>query len=132
MAGRLSQKLETLPRRFDVFRSKIRWHRVAGPEPALAMLPEDAHRRGAPLERRVIVETKYYAEPFTGRYGAKKLRSGHLYQILAYQQNRSAARKTGPPYEGMLLYPVVKEAFTYDYTLDGHRVAVRSIDLDQP
>ena len=33
--------------------------------------------------------------------------------------------------EGMLLYPVVDEAFSFEYRLKGHRIAVRSISLDQ-
>lgn len=117
--------------RFKVFRPKVRWREAVGSESALARLPE--MRTDVVLispERRIVVETKFYTEPFSGRYSAKKLRSGHLYQLLAYVRNLS--RTGGPGYEGMLLYPVVKQAFAYDFELNGHRVAVRSIDLDQP
>jgi 5-methylcytosine-specific restriction enzyme subunit McrC len=34
-------------------------------------------------------------------------------------------------HEGMLLYPAVDDAFAFDYRLNGHRIAIRSIDLDQ-
>ncbi|HLL48970.1 MAG TPA: hypothetical protein VK399_19905 [Longimicrobiaceae bacterium] len=118
---------------FRVSRPKIKWRDPVGAEPALAMLPEmhtDVVLRSP--ERRIIVETKFYAEPFSGRYGAKKLRSDHLYQILAYLRNRPRPGPAGPVEEGMLLYPVVKQVFTFDYELNGHHVAVRSIDLDQP
>jgi 5-methylcytosine-specific restriction enzyme subunit McrC len=32
----------------------------------------------------------------------------------------------------MLLYPVVNDAFSFDYHLNGHPIAIQSIDLDQP
>jgi hypothetical protein len=31
----------------------------------------------------------------------------------------------------MLLYPVVDEAFAFEYRLKGHRIAVRSVNLNQ-
>jgi 5-methylcytosine-specific restriction enzyme subunit McrC len=45
-------------------------------------------------------------------------------------ENRAAA--LGEPHEGLLLYPAVEERFAFDYRLHGHRIGVRSIDLDQP
>lgn len=119
--------------RFRVSRPKVRWNVAAASEAALRMLPE--MRTDVVLRspgRRIIVETKFYAEPFSGRYGGTKLRSGHLYQLLAYLEHRTATSPGGPPYEGMLLYPVVDREFAYDYVLGGHRVMVRSVNLDQP
>jgi 5-methylcytosine-specific restriction enzyme subunit McrC len=36
------------------------------------------------------------------------------------------------PVEGLLLYPVVRNAFRFEYRLHGHRMRVATIDLDQP
>ena len=82
-------------------------------------------------DRCIVLDTKFYAEALKGRFERKKVDSGHLYQIFAYVENRSANRSDGPPQEGMLLYPVVDETFSFEYRLNGHRIAVRSISLDQ-
>lgn len=82
-------------------------------------------------QRRIVIDTKYYEHPFQTYRGTRKLRSAHLYQLLSYLQNLSAT--TGAPVpEGMLLYPTVDEPFCKSYTLLGHRIVVRSVDLSQP
>lgn len=81
--------------------------------------------------RRIILDTKFYAQALVGRGPQKRLIAEHLYQVFAYVQNRQA-RHPGDPHEGMLLYPVVEEPFSHEYTLMGHRFAVRSIDLRKP
>lgn len=40
--------------------------------------------------------------------------------------------EASPVCEGMLLYPVVREPFAFDYRIGGFRFQVRSIDLAQP
>jgi 5-methylcytosine-specific restriction enzyme subunit McrC len=120
-------------RRFQVSRPHIGWHDAQGSEFDLSRLP--VMRTDVVLEapdRCIILDTKFYAEALSGRFDTKKVRSGHLYQIFAYVENRSANRGKAPPHEGMLLYPVVSDRFAFEYRLKGHRIAVRSIDLDQP
>jgi 5-methylcytosine-specific restriction enzyme subunit McrC len=117
---------------YRVSRPHIAWHEASGTVADLEMLP--TMRTDVVLEsphRCVILDTKYYAEALAGRFEGKKLRSGHLYQIFAYIENR-AARDGAVAHEGMLLYPVVDDAFAFDYRLKGHRVTIRSIDLNQP
>ena len=82
--------------------------------------------------RRIIVDTKYYGEALTGHRGARKLRSDHLYQLLAYLRNREATGSPGPRHEGVLLYPVVDERLEIDVRLEGFSIRVRGIDLAQP
>ena len=81
--------------------------------------------------RRIILDTKYYAEALTTRYGVRKLRPSHLYQILAYLRNREATADAGPRHEGMLLYPVVDAPLAVDVCLEGFSVRARGIDLAQ-
>lgn len=83
------------------------------------------------MGRRIILDTKFYGDALVGRGDNKRLIAGHLYQVFAYVQNREG-REPGAPHEGMLLYPVVEDAFSHDYTLMNHRFAVRSIDLRKP
>lgn len=83
------------------------------------------------MGRRIILDTKFYGDAYAGRGMDRRLIAGHLYQVFAYMQNRDV-REPGAPHEGMLLYPVVEDAFSHDYTLMSHRFAVRSIDLRKP
>jgi 5-methylcytosine-specific restriction enzyme subunit McrC len=70
-------------------------------------------------DRCIVLDTKFYAEALKGRWDTKKVDSGHLYQIFSYVENRSANLPGSPPHEGMLLYPVVDDAFAFDYRLNG-------------
>jgi 5-methylcytosine-specific restriction enzyme subunit McrC len=120
-------------RRFRPSRPHILWHQAQGTEADLLRLPR--MRTDVVLEapdRTIILDTKFYAEALKGRFSVKKVDSGHLYQLFAYLENRSAALPERPQHEGMLLYPVVNDAFAFDYRLKGHRICVRSVDLDQP
>ena len=82
-------------------------------------------------DRRIIMDTKYYAEALGGRRGAGKLHSGNLYQLLAYLRNREATKPAGAPHEGILLYPEVDEPLAADIRLEGFRIQARTIDLGQ-
>lgn len=81
-------------------------------------------------DRRIIMDAKYYREALGGRYGGK-LRSDHLYQLLAYLRNREATNASGPKHEGILLYPTVDAPVAVDVCLEGFSVQARSIDLAQ-
>ena len=81
--------------------------------------------------RRIVLDTKYYGEALAGYRGARKLRSDHLYQLLAYLRNREAT-EPGPPHEGVLLYPMVGERLAIDLRLEGFSILARSVDLGQP
>jgi 5-methylcytosine-specific restriction enzyme subunit McrC len=120
-------------RSFRVSSPHIPWHDVRGTDHDLERLPimrSDVVLESA--ERCIVLDTKFYHEPLTSRFGTRKVRSDHLYQILAYVGNRSASGNHAAPHEGMLLYPVVDEAFAFDYRLKGEQVKVRSLNLDQP
>lgn len=117
---------------FRISSPTIEW--VAGPCSPADLLRLPRMETDILLEgggRRIILDTKFYGDAYAGRGGNKRLIAGHLYQVLAYVQNRDA-RVPGAPHEGMLLYPVVEDAFSHDYTLMNHRLAVRSIDLRKP
>ena len=81
--------------------------------------------------RRIIMDAKYYRKAFTERFGAKKLRSNNLYQLLVYLRNREATEESGPRHEGILLYPTVDEPVEADVCLEGFWIRARSIDLAQ-
>ena len=82
-------------------------------------------------ERRIIMDTKYYAEALGGRHGEGKLHSSNLYQLLAYLRNRQATRPSGARHEGILLYPEVNTPLAADIRLEGFRIQARTIDLSR-
>lgn len=79
-------------------------------------------------DRRIIIDAKYYTKALGGQYGGK-LRSNHLYQMLAYLRNREATEDSGALHEGILLYPTVGETVSANVRLEGHRIQARNIDL---
>lgn len=110
----------------------IAWHEAWGSAMDLQRLP--VMRTDVVLESPdlcIIIDTKFYSEALQSRYGGEKVRSGHLYQILSYVENRAAGAGSQPPHEGMLLYPVVDRAFAFDYRLNGRKIRIRSLNLDQ-
>ena len=119
---------------YTVRRPMIEWHGARASEADLRMLP--IMRTDVVLtsrDRRIVIDTKYYEHVFQEYHGTPKLRSTHLYQLLSYLTNLSAANVPHAPRpEGMLLYPAVSERFQRPYTLLGHRVMVQSVDLNQP
>lgn len=80
------------------------------------------------LDRRIIMDAKFYRHALGGRVGGK-LHSGNLYQLLAYLRNRENTGPPGPRHEGMLLYPTVDAPVAADICLEGFRIQARSIDL---
>lgn len=81
--------------------------------------------------RRIIMDAKYYDKALDARYEPKKIRSAHLYQLLAYLRNREAGSGYGVRHEGMLLYPTVDAEIRADVCLEGFTIRVRSISLTQ-
>jgi 5-methylcytosine-specific restriction enzyme subunit McrC len=120
-------------RAYRVSRPHITWFDAQGSEASLARLP--VMRTDVVLtssDRCIILDTKYYVDALAGAFEEKKVRSSHLYQMFAYVENRAAHTGDKPPHEAMLVYPVVKQGFRYDYRLKGRRISIRSVDLDQP
>lgn len=113
---------------------KIQWSRVSGRTPTdEAYIPEmysDVLLEGA--SRRIILDTKFYGQPTSRRQGTEKLRSGNLYQLLAYLENRQSHLPEGPRHEGLLLYASVDGALAVDITLNGFRIQALTIDLSKP
>ncbi|MCY3790110.1 MAG: hypothetical protein OXH63_15120 [Gemmatimonadetes bacterium] len=84
-------------------------------------------------ERRIIMDTKYYTDALSRGPDSRtsKLRSGHLYQLLAYLRNRQDTQPNGAKHEGILLYPEVGEPLRSDIQLEGFRIQARTVNLNQ-
>lgn len=113
----------------------LRWRGATATAPAaLPLLP--VMRTDTTLTtpaRRLVIDTKFYARPLAGsRFEGTRLLAPHLYQLLAYLRNQSAA--PGQRVEGLLLYPASAASglLALDYQLEGFRVQVRTLDLSAP
>lgn len=80
----------------------------------------------APDGWRIVTDTKFYQQVLTTSFTSKKLRSDHLYQVLAYCRALSHPEE---PLPGLLLYAESGAPLHLDYVLLGHKVAVRTLDL---
>ena len=82
-------------------------------------------------KRKIILDCKFYENTLGGGQYDEKFYSGHLYQLLAYLRNQSI-QPGWKDVEGVLLYPAVSREICFDGMLEGHRVRVLTINLDQP
>lgn len=81
----------------------------------------------------LIIDAKYYASSMQyGRFGAPKVHSAHLYQLLSYVDNLAVG--VAGDVAGVLLYAKTDEAVcpNLDTTIRGHRIAARALDLTAP
>lgn len=110
---------------------RLHW-RFAGEPEHLSRLPHmqtDVVLRSP--TRTIVIDTKYYREPFAGRFQRKKIRAQHLYQIRTYM--RSLEQKFGERVDGMLLYAAAEEEFDLHFYEESRRtLRVTSLNLNQP
>ncbi len=79
---------------------------------------------------KVVLDCKFYGDPFQWHHDTRKFRSGHLYQVVTYLKNLEHV----PGWEntrGMLLYPTVDASFDEHVNLLGHSVRLATVDLRQ-
>lgn len=83
-------------------------------------------------ERRLIIDTKYYANALQrSLHGTESFQSGNLYQLFAYLKN-AAADPLFVGCEGMLLYPMNGRALREAFLVQGHVITLATIDLALP
>jgi 5-methylcytosine-specific restriction enzyme subunit McrC len=79
----------------------------------------------------LIVDAKYYANPFPISYGRKKIQSAHLYQLYAYLRH---AKIETPEQRvaGALIYASAGDPILKQYQIDGLPVKILAVDLSVP
>jgi 5-methylcytosine-specific restriction enzyme subunit McrC len=115
---------------FRVSSTKVPWDLGSSPPSAAAWLPD--MRTDVMLTnaiRRVVVETKCSTRPYQEYFGSRKLRSGHLYQLMSYLSHLHVTR--GPAPVGVLLYAGAGPGERLDFNLRGHTLLIRSLDLNR-
>ncbi len=82
--------------------------------------------------RTLIIDTKYYYEALTSKYGgAPKVSSGNLYQINTYLSSLELNDFPDSAAEGLLLYPTNGYDLDLAWKIRGHKVSVKTLDLSQ-
>jgi 5-methylcytosine-specific restriction enzyme subunit McrC len=119
-------------RRFQVKPLQLEWSAVPLPG-CVGRLP--AMRTDIYLEcidRRIIIDTKYYADALQRHHDAPSFRSDNLYQLFAYLRNDAMRVPDLAPAEGMLLYPRTGKPLDGRFEIHGHRISIATLDLSQP
>jgi 5-methylcytosine-specific restriction enzyme subunit McrC len=121
-----------LPPGFNVSSPKVRWDAKAVPPSGLKYLPDMQTDICVQTDiRKIIIDTKFYQDTTSNRWGAAKFHSSHLYQLYAYLKNLEADKSSALNQEasGLLLYPTVNEEFDECYYMSGHKVRIATVDL---
>ncbi|MFM7009522.1 MAG: 5-methylcytosine-specific restriction endonuclease system specificity protein McrC [Betaproteobacteria bacterium] len=83
-------------------------------------------------QRRIIIDTKYYANALQSYYDVESLHSGNLYQLFSYLRNAAGGDADFDGATGMLLYPCAGRALDEAFDIQGHPVKVATLDLAIP
>lgn len=122
---------------YRVKREKIYWNLTRPQESALQYLPEmNTDISLISPKRKIIIDTKFYKNTLSqdGRFAEaqNKIHSANLYQMFSYLKNTEHAEGWDVPVEGILLYPTVDQDVDFEYEIQGHRIRIVSLNLNQP
>jgi 5-methylcytosine-specific restriction enzyme subunit McrC len=117
---------------FSVKPLTIAWDgvRIGGATSRLPRMVVDIYLRSD--DRRIIIDTKYYANAQQSREGSESFHSGNLYQLFAYLKNAVGQDRSFAKAEGMLLYPCVNVALDETFLIQGHSIKIATVDLAAP
>ncbi len=82
-------------------------------------------------DRRIIIDTKYYANALQSYHHTESFHSGNLYQLFSYLKNAAGRDPSFSAAEGMLLYPRAGTELDERFDIQGHIVAIATVDLAQ-
>ena len=114
---------------FSVSSERLTWDAV-GDENALKLLPNmytDVSMSSP--SRKIILDTKYYAEAFQSNWGKQSFHSSHLYQLNTYLDAAQRTSKEVRRLDGVLLYPATNDEFTFKFELREHSIIVAALDM---
>ncbi len=81
--------------------------------------------------RKIIIDTKYYIECLQEHYNKETIISLNLYQLFTYVKNAEAQGGSAINCEGMLIYPTVKQELDLTYSIENHKICIKTINLNQ-
>ncbi len=117
---------------FKVRSENIQWDATPLNEESRSLLPKmQTDISLTASNRKIIIDTKYYKDALQPHYNKQTIISANLYQIHAYLTNIEARGGVNAHCEGMLLYPTVTQELALHYNVKGHRISVKTINLNQ-
>jgi 5-methylcytosine-specific restriction enzyme subunit McrC len=117
---------------YSVSRDRIHWQDVSASPEAMDYLPTmNTDISLDSPDRKIVVDAKYYREVFQSNYGSDSIHSGNLYQLYAYVSNLAIREDKQRAVEGILVYPTVNREVDLEYEIQGCRMRVVTIDLNQ-
>jgi 5-methylcytosine-specific restriction enzyme subunit McrC len=117
-------------RTYRVNPDAFRWCVSQSPEVELFSLPGlETDIVLTSLASRIVIDTKFYSEPFVMRHEKLRVRPSHLNQMFAYVQNLAARENGRRQVDGVILYAGVSGGFLQDWSLFGHKLRVAGVDL---
>ena len=112
--------------------TQLRWRWPAQSDYLPLMIPDIVLDHADGL-RRLVIDTKFTPHVLrTGRFEAQKVSSAHLYQLYAYLRTQEEGTPRDRHSAGMLLYPSVGAQVREVSEIQGHVVAVVTVDLAAP
>jgi 5-methylcytosine-specific restriction enzyme subunit McrC len=116
---------------YSVSSERLTWG-AKGEDDALKLLPNmyTDVSLSSPT-RKIILDTKYYAEAFQSNWGKQSFHSSHLYQLNTYLDTAQRTSKEVRRHDGVLLYPATTDEFTFKFGLRDHSITVAALDMRQ-
>jgi len=139
--GKMAKLFEQFVRNFyrkeqSTYRVKsesIRWALVKeGPhDDYLPRMNTDTSLEARDGSRKIVIDTKFYKESLQLHRSKETITSANLYQIYAYLKNLEPRGGMNVEAEGILLYPTVGVELDLFFSLPGHALRVKTIDLNR-
>lgn len=120
-------------KKYRVGREHIQWQATTEDNAAVQLLPRmETDVSLISKDKKIIIDAKFYPEAMaSNRFGGKKFRPPHLYQLFAYLKNVEAKDELSKHAEGILLYPTAGPSASYNFKMEGHLLRLCSINLMQ-
>ncbi len=116
---------------YSVESERLKWGAL-GDEDELKLLPNMYTDVSLSSQtRKIILDTKYYAEAFQSNWGKQSFHSSHLYQLNTYLDSAQRTCSDGRQLDGILLYPATNDEFTFKFRLRDHSITVAALDMRQ-
>jgi len=117
---------------YKVGREDIFWDAEPLDEHSASFLPKMITDISIEREHsKVVIDAKYYKETLTTHYDKEKIHSGHLFQLFGYLKNLESKGEINKSCTGVLLYPTVEKDVSLNYVLHGHKIMVRTVNLNK-
>lgn len=117
---------------YQVHSPKIKWSVDSHQKDCdLSLLPEmrtDVVIENKKVNTQLIIDTKYYSQTLvmSNWSSIEKVRSNHLYQLLAYVNNSTFEGNVS----GMLLYPTIEEELNEKFSISGKTMKISTLNLN--